>query len=103
MLFKSLKVVLINMVVILMMSAKLATLDLLKIKVFWNKGYDVIIFVYDVINKNLSRDSNYIVDVVMWPKFGNSSISMREVIITSSLKGFDQKKQFFWGVVLVQV
>ena len=73
------------MVTILMMSAKLATLGLLKIKVFWNKGYDVIIFVYDVINKNLSRDSNYIVDVVMWPKFGNSSTSMREVIITSIL------------------
>ena len=65
-----------------MMSAKLATLGLLKIKVFWNKGYDVIISVHDVTNKILSRDSNYIVDVVM---FSNSSISMREVIITSIL------------------
>ena len=71
------------MVTILMMSAKMATLGLLKIKVFWNKGYDVITSVCDVTNKILSRDSNYIVDVVMWPKFGNSSISMREVIITS--------------------
>ena len=34
----------------LMMSAKLATLDLLDIKVFRNKGYDVIISVYDVTN-----------------------------------------------------
>ena len=68
-----------------MMSGKMATLGLRKIKVFRNKGYDVIISVYDVINKNLSRDSNYIVDLVMWPKFGNSSISMREVIITSIL------------------
>ena len=67
------------------MSAKMATPDLLKITVFWNKGYDVIIPVDDVTNKILSRDSNYIVDVVMWPKFGNSSISMREVIITSIL------------------
>ena len=67
------------MVTILMMSAKIATLGLLKIKVFWNKSYDAIISVYDFINKNLSLDSNYIVDVVMWPKFGNSSISMREV------------------------
>ena len=66
-----------------MMSAKMATPGLRKIKVFWKKGYDVIIFVNDVTNKILSRDSNYIVDVVMWPKFGNSSISMREVIITS--------------------
>ena len=73
------------MVTILMMSAKMATLGLLKIKVFWNKGYDVIISVHDVTNKILSRDSNYIVDVVMWPKFGNSRTSMREVIITSIL------------------
>ena len=60
-----------------MMSAKLATLGLLKIKIFWNKGYDVITSVYDVNNKILSRDTNQIVDVVMWPKFDNSSISMR--------------------------
>ena len=70
------------MVTILMMSAKMATPGLLKIKVFWNKGYDVIISVHDVTNKILSRDSNYIIDVVMWPKFGNCSISMRKVIIT---------------------
>ena len=74
------------MVAIGMMSAKMATLGLLKIKVFWNKGYDVIISVHDVTNKILSRNSNYIVDVVMWPKFGNSSIYMREV----NLKRFDQ-------------
>ena len=65
-----------------MMPAKMATL---KITVFWNKGYDVIIPVNDVTNKVLSRDSNDIVDVFMWPKFGNCSISMREVIITSIL------------------
>ena len=41
--------------------------------------------------------------VVMWPKFGNSSIYIREVIITSVLEGFDQKNRFFWGVALVQV
>ena len=52
---------------------------------FWNKGYDVMISVYDVTNKILSRDSNDIVDVVMWSEFGNSSISMGEVIITSIL------------------
>ena len=68
-----------------MMSAKMATPDLLIIMIFWNKGYDVIILVDDVTNKFLSRDSNYIVDVFMWPKFGNSSISMREVITTSIL------------------
>ena len=64
-----------------LMSAKVATLGLLKIKKFWNNVYDVIFSAYDVINKILSRDSNYIVDVVIWPKFGNSSTSMREVIL----------------------
>ena len=53
------------MVTILMMSVKMATLGLLKIKIFRNKYYDVVISVYDVINKNLSRDSNFIVDLVM--------------------------------------
>ena len=33
--------------------------------VFQNKGYDVLISVHDVINKILSRESNYIVNVVM--------------------------------------
>ena len=71
-----------------MMSAKMATLAFLKIKLLWNKGYGVIISVHDVSNKILSRDSNYIVDVVMRPKFGNASISMREVITTSILYEF---------------
>ena len=39
------------MVAVLIMSAKLGTLGLLKRKVFWNKGYDAIIFVHDVIKK----------------------------------------------------
>ena len=47
------------------MSAKIATPGLLKMKVFWKKGYDVIIYVHDVISKILSRDSNYIVNLVM--------------------------------------
>ena len=53
------------MVTILMMSAKTTTPGLLKIRVFLNKGYDVIIFVHNVTNKILSRDLNYVVDVVM--------------------------------------
>ena len=85
------------------MSVKMATPGLLKIMVFWNKGYDVTISVDDITNKILSSDSDYIVDVFMWPKFGNCSISMREVIATSILYGFDQKNHFFWGVVLVQI
>ena len=58
---------------------------LLKIKILWNKVYDVTIFVNDVSNKILSCNPNYIVDLVMWSKFGNSSISKREVVITSIL------------------
>ena len=48
-----------------LMSAKLATLGLLKIKLFLNKGYDVIISVYDVTTKILLRASIYTVNVVM--------------------------------------
>ena len=73
------------MVTILMMSAKMATPGLRKIKVFEKNCYDVIIFVNDVTNNFLFRNSNFIVHVVTSPKFINSSISMREVIITSSL------------------
>ena len=73
------------MVAIFIMSAKLATLGFFRIKFFWNKGYDVVIFAPNVTKKLFSRDLNYIVDVVMWSKFGNSSIFMREVIITTIL------------------
>ena len=59
-----------------MMSAKIATLDLVKIKVFWNKGYDITISVFDNNNEILSPDSNYIVDVVMLSKLGNSIITI---------------------------
>ena len=87
-----------------MMSAKIATSGLLRITIFWNKSYDVKILVLDVTNKILLRDSNYIVDVVIWPKFVDySNISMGEVITTSILLEFDQKNRFFCGVVLVQV
>ena len=58
--FESSKVVSLNIVEFLMMSPKLATLGLLEIKVFLNKGYDVIISICDVTNKILSRDSKYL-------------------------------------------
>ena len=53
------------MVTTLMMSAKMVSPGLVKIKVFRNKGYEVIISIYNVFNKNLSRDSNFVVDVIM--------------------------------------
>ena len=43
------------MVTILMISAKLATLGPLKIKLFRNKGYDVIISVHEATNKNFIK------------------------------------------------
>ena len=50
---------------ILMISAKLVTPGLLKTKIFKNKGYDVTIVDHDVTKKILSRDPNYMVDVVL--------------------------------------
>ena len=82
---ESLRIALINIVKILMMSAKMVTPGLFKIQIFLKKAYDVIIFVHDVAIPILPRDSNYNVNVVMWPKFGYSSISVGEVIIYSIL------------------
>ena len=48
-----------------MMSGKLPTLGLQKLEVFGNKSYNIIVSVHDVINKILSPDSNYIVDLVL--------------------------------------
>ena len=54
----------------------------------------------EVINKILSHDSNYIVDVFMWPKFGNSSVISYHNL---NFIRICLEKPFFWGVVLVQV
>ena len=63
---KPLNIFLINMIAILMMSKKIVTPSLLKIKVFWNKDYDVIISDYDVISKILSHYSDSIVDLFIY-------------------------------------
>ena len=96
-------IVLINVFKIMMMSAKISTSGILKIKIPWKKAYDVIIFSHNFTNKILSPDSNYNVNVVIGPNFGNSSFSVREVIIISILKGCDQKNSSFCEVVMVQV
>ena len=57
------------MVTILMMPAEIATLGFLKIKIFWNKSYDVIISVYEVTNEILSCDSNYVIIIYYYIKF----------------------------------
>ena len=77
-----------------MMSAKLATPGLLKIKVYWNKGNEVLISVCDVRKKISSFGKNNIVDLVIIPKFGNPSISVSIVVITWTVKGLT-KKRFF--------
>ena len=64
---KSLKIFLINMIIILIMSTKMATQGLLKATVFFKKGHGIIIPVHDVTIKILSRDLNYIIDVVIRP------------------------------------
>ena len=80
------------MVAILMMSAKLATLGLLKIKLFQNKGYDVINPVHDMtntMNQIVSRESNYVADghilnfirnLPKKPNFLRSALSSSSVI-----------------------
>ena len=98
------------MVKILMMSAKMATPALLKIKVFWNKGYYVIYYVYDVTNKILSHDSNYILDVVKlysafegwsWFKFNDLGLALGTNLkfYTSVAKGLKLKVRKFWGLI----
>ena len=71
---------------ILMMSTKLATVGLLKIKIFWNKGYDVILSANDVTNKILSRDPSYIVDAVMSAKL--ATVGLLKINIFWN-KGYD--------------
>ena len=66
----------------LIISAKLAIAGLLEIKAFWYKVYEVKIFVHYATIRILLREANHIVNVVMWPKFGKSGITIREVTIT---------------------
>ena len=80
-----------------MMSAKMATLGVLEIKVLQSKVYDVIISEDAVTNKILSRDSIFSVDIVLCLKSGDLSISLKEVIITSILRRFDWKNHLLWG------
>ena len=68
------------MVAILIMLEKFSNIDLHIVKVFW-KGI-LKVSVHDVTYETLSPKPNNILDGVMWPKFGNSNISMREVTIT---------------------
>ena len=64
-------------------------------------------YVHNVTNQILSHDSNHVVDVVMWPKFGNSSkfnnlglaLGTNLKLYTSVAKGLKQKVRKSWGLV----
>ena len=75
-----LNVVLIKVITSLMISTKYDTESILKVTVFWNKGYDVIVLVYHVTNKVWSRDSIYVVDVAMWPKVPKTLVFLWETL-----------------------
>ena len=86
-----------------MMSVKLATLDLLKIKILWNKGYDITISVYDITSKYLSYDSNYIVNMVLWPKIGNSNILEANSYVCRSYHISTGRTDFLLSLILIWV
>ena len=95
--FESLKIVLKKMVTLLM-----ATLGLLKIKVFWKKGYDVIISAHDATNKILLRDSICIEDEVCDQDLVTLSLLWEKLSQPQFYKNLNRRNTF-WGVVLVQV
>lgn len=70
---------------------------------YLNKVYDVTISFHDLTSKILSHDSKCIVDLVMWSKFDNSSVSMTEVMITSSLQMIWPERPILLQVVMVLV
>ena len=107
-----------------MMLAKMVTLCFLKIQVFLNKGYDIIIFVYDVTNKILSCNSIYVVNVICdqslviqfykdlsrkttffagwsWFRFNNLGLALGIALkfYTSVAKGLKLKVRKFWGLI----
>ena len=71
---------------------------LCKIKLFRNKSYDVKTSDHDTTNKILSRGSNYIIDVAIWPKIGKYNILKRKVIIIRStlLRKINFLEGCFW-------
>lgn len=69
-----------------MISAKLACLGRVKTKVFWNKGYEIIISV-QTSSVKIYHETQIILQTL--PKFCNSSTSI-SFFITSILSGFDQ-------------
>ena len=63
--------------------------------VFWNKGYYVIYPVYNFSNKTLSHDSNYIMDVVTWPKLVTLAFVQEKLSWPQFYKDLTRKTAFF--------
>ena len=88
------------MIAILIMLAKVATLGLLKIKVFSNKGYDVIIFVHYItttILKGFDQKKTFF-EGCTWFKFNNLGVALGIALkfYTSVAKGWQLEVWKFW-------
>lgn len=70
-----------NMVAVLLMSAKFTTLGLLKKKVIWNRAYYGLLSFHDVTIKILLLGSNYILDVVIRPKLDQTLALLWEKLL----------------------
>ena len=68
----------------------MVTVGIVNLKVFQKKGYDIIAFVYDVTNKILSLESNYIV-------YMGLTLGMTLKFYTSVVKGLKLKVKRFGG------
>ena len=86
-----------DLIAILTRTARTDTPGLLKIILSWKNVNDVIISIHEVINKTSLYDANYIVDMVVKPKFGDTSISMTEISKISVFKIFSEKNIFSRG------
>ena len=73
-----------------MESAKLATPGLLKMNLYWKKGYDILISVQ--MSPAKFSHVTHVADVDIRPKFGNSSISIRAAIKHQFYKDLTRKK-----------
>ena len=71
-----------------------STLGLLKIKVFRNKGYEVIISIHDVTNK-------FFFEGWSWFKFNNLGLALGMTLkfYTSVAKGLKLKVRKLWGLI----
>ena len=71
---------------------KLAFIGLFKISICWDYLYDAIRYVYDVINWDLLRKSTYIVNIIIWVKFGKNCALFTNYITNMSNTRTDKTK-----------